>query len=27
MSHMKVMDPDIELGLVVKSFMKYKNDY
>ena len=27
MSHMKVMDPDIERTLVVKSFMKYKNDY
>jgi uncharacterized protein YjdB len=26
MSHMKVMDPDIEHTLVVKSFMKYKND-
>lgn len=25
-SHMKVMDPDIEHTLVVKSFMKYKND-
>lgn len=27
MSHMKVMDADIERTLVVKSFMKYKNDY
>jgi uncharacterized protein YjdB len=26
MSYMKVTDPDIDLSLVVKSFMKYKND-